>query len=105
MPDDERQRVSDEIAAQLRARGVTLTGRESPEELADLLEAVERFERSVERSGGDLMVDEPVGPAAPIAPDDSAFVLPKRRNGESVRVFIRRIADAEARAAHARRRA
>ena len=47
--EDERQRVSDEVSRKLRTRGVDLTGQETSEELVDLLEAVEQFERSVER--------------------------------------------------------
>ena len=53
---DDRRRVAQEVAARLSRRGVSLTGHESSEELADLLEAVERFEDAVERRGADLMV-------------------------------------------------
>ena len=57
----------------------------------------------VERSGGDLMMDEPVsGSAAPIAPDDAAFVLPTRKKNEGVAEFIDRIADAAIRAGRSR---
>ena len=66
--DDERRRIAAEVASRLRRRGVQLTGAESAMDLADLEEAVEEFERAVERSGGDLMVDEPVAGESPIAP-------------------------------------
>ncbi|MFL5576946.1 MAG: hypothetical protein ACJ79S_13350 [Gemmatimonadaceae bacterium] len=102
--DDEQRHAADEIAARLRGRGVALTGRESGEELADLLDAVEQFEVVVERSGGDLMVDEPVGADSPIAPDDASFVLPARQRDETIAAYIGRITDAGARAAQARRR-
>ena len=89
-----RDAARNEIADRLRRRGVNLTGREKGEELVEILEAVERFEVAVQDRGGDLMVDEPVGSAPPIEPDDSAFVLPKRDPSESVASFIERIAEA-----------
>ena len=92
--DDERRRIGAEVASRLRRRGVQLTGAESAMDLADLEEAVEEFERAVERSGGDLMVDEPVAGESPIAPDEAAFVLPARKHGESVSAFIGRITEA-----------
>ena len=102
--DDERRRVADEMGARLRARGVRLDDQESGEELANLLEAVEEFEGVVQSHGGDLMVDEPVRGDAPVTPDDRAFVLPARRERESVSAYIDRIAEASAlaRRVHAR---
>ncbi|MFL5604978.1 MAG: hypothetical protein ACJ8AD_00900 [Gemmatimonadaceae bacterium] len=102
--DDEQRRVADEMAARLRGRGVRLDGRESGEDLANLLEAVEEFEGVVQSHGGDLMVDEPVRSGRPVTPDDQAFVLPARRERESVAEYIDRIAEAIARArrVHAR---
>ncbi|MEP7347066.1 MAG: hypothetical protein ABI877_17485 [Gemmatimonadaceae bacterium] len=101
--DEERRRVAEEIAARLRRRGIWLSGQESSADLANLLEAVERFELVVERHGGDLMMDEPVaGASTPIAPDDAAFVLPTRKKDESVVAFIDRIADAAVRAGSSR---
>jgi hypothetical protein len=94
--DDERRRVADEMGARLRARGVRLDGRETGEQLADLLDAVEEFESTVEAHGGDLMVDEPVRSGARLSPDNRAFVLPVRREGESVSALIGRIAEATA---------
>jgi hypothetical protein len=95
---DERQRVEGEVASRLRSRGVHLTGRETDEELVELLEAVERFERVVERHGGDLMVDEPMDADRAREPDDRRFVLPRRGQGESVDAFVNRIAEATDRA-------
>jgi hypothetical protein len=96
---DERQRVEVEVASRLRSRGVHLTERETADELVELLEAVERFERVVERGGGDLMVDEPIGGAQAGEPDNPGFVLPPRGAGESVRGYLGRIAEATRRAA------
>lgn len=98
--DNERRRVADEMAARLRQRGVRLEGRETGEQLANLLEAVEDFEAVVQNRGGDLMVDEPVAGSRPILPDDRAFVLPVRHEHEKVSAFIGRIAEATARARH-----
>lgn len=92
--DEARRRVAEEIAGRLRRDGVRLDGRESDEELVTLLEVVERFEAAVQRRGGDLMVDEPVGRASPIAPDSRAFVLPTRRDHEPIAAFVERIAAA-----------
>ena len=95
---DERRRVEGEVASRLRSRGIHLTGRETDEELIDLLEAVERFEGTVERHGGDLMVDEPIDSDQAREPDDRRFVLPRRRDGETVKAFVSRIAAATDRA-------
>ena len=98
MPND-RERVESEVISRLRSRGVHVTGRESDEELVTLLEAVERFERTVEKHGGDLMVDEPVDADVAREPDDRRFVLPRRHDHETVSAFVRRIAEATDRAA------
>lgn len=98
--DEERRRVGEEIAQRLRRNGVQLSGKETSEELAEIEEAVEHFERMVERGGGDLMVDEPVAGGAPIAPDEPDFVLPNRKTSESAASYIKRIQDAATRAGH-----
>jgi hypothetical protein len=91
--DDEMKRVSEEVAARLEALGIALDGREQPEELAAIEEAVERFEEAVESRGGDLMVDE--GDRARASePDDPHFALPVRRPGESVAAYLDRLAHA-----------
>lgn len=94
----ELQRASRQVADRLRARGVLVLGDESADELASLLEAVERFEIIVEQRGGDLMVDEPVGNSELTAPDHPAFVLPRRRDDETAGRYIARISEAAARA-------
>ncbi len=96
--DEAFRHAREAIAVQLSRRGVRLTGQETAEDLTEALEAVERFEGAVERNGGDLMVDEPVGGGSPIAPDNAAFVLPQRHAGESIPAFIERVAEATARA-------
>jgi len=79
--------VAGEVAGRLRRRGIALGGDERPEDLADLLAAVERFEAAVESRGGDLMVDD----LNSSEPDDPRFVLPPRAADESARDYIARI--------------
>ncbi len=84
---DADERVVAEVADKLRRRGVTVTGAERSDDLADLLTAVERFEAAVEAHGGDLMVDDLNSPE----PDDQHFVLPRRAPREAIRPYIARI--------------
>jgi hypothetical protein len=88
--------VAAEVADRLRRRGIALPGHERPEDLADLLTAVERFEGAVETHGGDLMVDD----LKSSRPDDPHFVLPARAANEPVRDYITRIAEATDRLRH-----
>ena len=89
---EQRAAAVAEVAARLRSRGIAVTGAEGPEELADLLSAVERFEAAVEAHGGDLMVDD----LKSSRPDDRHFVVPRRAHGEAVRKYIGRIDEATA---------
>src|SRR5947207_9172544 len=105
MAEAELRRVSDEIRARLNARWVETTDKDSPHGLASLMEAVEEFEATVERKGGDLMVDEPVRSGRPAAPDDASFVLPARNGGETLAGYIARVMQARDRAEQAPSRA
>jgi len=87
---EERTAAAAEVTARLRSRGIALTGAERPEDLVDLLSAVERFEGAVEAHGGDLMVDD----LKSTQPDDRHFVVPRRARGEAVRAYIVRIDEA-----------
>jgi len=88
----ERAAAAAEVTARLRSRGITVTGGENPEDLVDLLSAVERFEAAVEAHGGDLMVDD----LKSSRPDDSHFVMPRRVPREAVQAYIGRIDAARA---------
>jgi len=90
---EEQARAAAEVSARLRQRGIALTGAERPDDLVDLLSAVERFEAVVEAHGGDLMVDD----LKSSQPDDSHFVVPRRGPGEAVRTYVARIDEATAR--------
>src|SRR6266705_4206091 len=90
---EERAAAAAEVTARLRGRGIALTGAENPEDLVDLLSAVDRFEAVVEAHGGDLMVDD----LKSSEPDDRHFVVPRRGHGETVRAYVVRIDEAAAR--------
>lgn len=87
-----RRTAAAEVTARLRSRGINVTGAEAPEDLVNLLSAVERFEGAVEAHGGDLMVDD----LKSTQPDDRHFVVPRRERGEAVRAYIGRIDEATA---------
>ncbi|HYC52359.1 MAG TPA: hypothetical protein VEB19_14705 [Gemmatimonadaceae bacterium] len=90
-------RVSEELAARLRSRNVTVHDSDSPDSILAMVEAVESFEQAVQAAGGDLMVDEP--PASGTAqPDDARFLLPPRGDDESAAAYVKRL-DAATRSA------
>ena len=92
---EDLHRVAEEVINRLEGLGVWLNGAEQPEDLARILEAIERFEVAVKTRGGDLMVDE--GPEGRTTePDDVHFVLPQRRADESVERYIDRVESARA---------
>ena len=90
---DDVRRVSRELADRLATLGIRLTGTERPQELLDMVEAVDRFEAAVESHGGDLMMDE--GPRGRTTePDDPHFALPVRADHEPVAQYLERLARA-----------
>ena len=83
--------VAQETASRISARGVSLRGNETHGELAEIEEAIERFETAVDSHGGDLMVDEaPRGQRG--EPDDPRFQLPKRAASMSVADYLASLA-------------
>src|SRR6266700_2742602 len=89
---EERTAAAAEVTTRLKGRGIAVTGAERPEDLVDLLSAVERFEKAVEGHGGDLMVDD----LKSSRPDDTHFVMPRRVPREAVQAYITRIDAARA---------
>jgi hypothetical protein len=77
----------------LAQRGVLVHPRDASEDLADLLEVVDRFTALVEALGGDTFVNTPESSQ----PENPAFVLPVRAPGESVKAYIYRVDEARAR--------
>ncbi len=84
---EEMDNAMREAMARLQERGVNVSLHDDSDAVANVLEAVERFEMAVERRGGDLMVDT----GNPEQPDDPRFVLPKRTHGESLVDYRARI--------------
>ncbi len=85
--DDELHRVTQEIAGRLSARGIHLSGKETPDEISNIEDAVEEFEEAVETHGGDLMMDEP--PAQGYGqPDNPLFLLPERTSAMSAKDYV-----------------
>jgi hypothetical protein len=91
--ENERQAAAREANDRLRSHGVEVTASDTPDDLTELLEAVEGFERTVESHGGDLMVDD----LKSSQPDDAHFVLPRRKASEKARAYILRIQEATTR--------
>ena len=84
---EEREAVAVELSGRLAQKGVEVGSDEDPAQLADLLSAVEEFERAVDGAGGDLYVDSPNSRE----PDERRFVLPQRRADEPVSGYTQRI--------------
>ena len=95
---EEQRRAREEAEDRLRDRGIEVHQRDRDEEVADLLDSVERFEVVVESHGGDLLVDR-IGSSEP---DDPAFVLPVRDLEESVTDYRLRVEAATDRLRHRR---
>jgi hypothetical protein len=85
--DDDRAHAAEMAYAQLRQRAVNVTGDEPAEELAQLVEAVERFELAVSAVGGDRMTNS----IDSNDPDDRRLVLPERGDGEGAGAYAQRV--------------
>lgn len=83
-------RVSQGIASRLMTRGISVQDSDSPDDLTQVLDLVEEFERVVQEAGGDLMVDEPPRHGTP-QPDDSRFLLPRRGDDETLSDYALRL--------------
>jgi hypothetical protein len=84
---DDQARVAAEIRGNLRQRGVTVRDEEAGEELATVLEAVERFERARAALGGDSMINAP----GTSRPEREEFVIPRRGDDESLAQYATRV--------------
>ena len=88
--DEEQQRAAEHSADVLRRRGIELTGRESPEELAAIQTAVEGFESAAAARGADSFVDSPLSSD----PDHRGLVVPARERGEGAAAYAERVQQA-----------
>jgi hypothetical protein len=84
---EEERHARQEAEYRLSERGLRIEPADSDEEVADLLDAIERFEAAVESKGGDLFVNR-IGSSEP---EDPAFVPPQRGEGESATDYRYRI--------------
>lgn len=84
---EEERHARQEAEYRLSERGIRVDRADSDEEVANLLDAIERFEAAVEAKGGDLFVNR-IGSSEP---EDPAFVPPERRAGEPAADYRRRI--------------
>lgn len=84
---EEREAVAMELSGRLAQKGIEIGSDEDPAQLADLLSAVEEFERAVIAAGGDLMMNSPMS----ADPEDSRFVIPSRRADEPIPRYTQRI--------------
>jgi hypothetical protein len=91
--DAERDRVTQELAGRLFARGIDVREDDDSADVSDMEEAVLRFEARVIALGGDLMVDEPPRGQAG-QPDDPSFRLPLRADDETAQQYIERLSRA-----------
>src|SRR5829696_3227859 len=83
----EARRARENTIGQLSERNVLVFGDESNDDLADLLSAVELFEKKRFALGGDSFTNQP----ASSQPDDPEMVIPPRNDREPARSYIRRI--------------
>ncbi len=90
--EEEQRNARREAADRLRDRKIPLYSSDSDDEVADLLEAIERFESIVETQGGDLHVNR-IGASEP---QDAAFIPPVRGQHESASAYRERILSAAA---------
>ena len=86
---DERDlaRARETITGMLATRGIPVKDGDRSADLARLLDAVELFEESVARAGGDSMTNA----LDSSQPDNPRFVLPVRSKGEPARDYSVRL--------------
>jgi hypothetical protein len=84
---EEQEAAAMELSGRLAQKGVEIGSDEDPAQLADLLSAVEEFERAVIAAGGDLMMNSPMS----TDPQDRSFVVPSRRADEPISRYAGRI--------------
>ena len=84
----ERRGVHEELLNRLQQYGVYIEDPSASDaELADLLSAIDNFDRAVEDAGGDLFVDSPDSSE----PELPAFVLPHPHADEHVSTYTNRV--------------
>jgi hypothetical protein len=87
---EEETSLHEELVNRLHQHGVFAYENESSDQLADLLSAIDMFEKAVEQTGGDLFVDSPDSSE----PERPEFVLPHMHTMENIKTYTRRIREA-----------
>ena len=87
---EEQRKAREESEARLADRGIDVRPDDAYDDVAELQDAIDRFEAEVTRQGGDLMVNH----IRSTRPEDPAFVPPARDAGESIGAYLRRLEDA-----------
>ena len=85
--DAETRRVAENVADQLRQRGVDVREEDGDSDLGMLLTASQHFARAVAANGGDSFTNTPQSSQ----PDNPEFVMPRRSDDESAVDYARRI--------------
>jgi hypothetical protein len=80
-------RAAETLVGQLTQRGVRLFGNESPAELGDIADEVDRFDAARAALGVDSMRNAPDS----AMPEDPRLVLPARHDDESVLRYTARV--------------
>lgn len=90
---EEQRLARQEAESRLASRSIPVTPADSDEDVAELLDTIERFENLVEQLGGDLMVNQ----LDSSEPEDPEFVPPRRESGEPMPRYLARVQESVAR--------
>jgi hypothetical protein len=87
---EEQARAAEHTRTVLAQRGARVDPADADDALVDLLDAVDRFEGVVQARGGDSFLNSPRSSQ----PENPAFVIPPREDGEAARAYARRVLEA-----------
>ena len=93
--DADLRQAREAVIGQLSERGIDVLDADGDDALADLLTAVQRFERTRYELGGDSYTND----MDASQPDQRAFVMPRRGDDESIAQYTDRVNEAARRAA------
>ena len=85
--DADRRQAREALIGQLSERGIDILDADGDGALADLLTAVQHFERVRFELGGDSYTNDSDSPQ----PEQEAFVMPRRGDDESIALYSERV--------------